>query len=77
MFVSGVYVSGDVKGWSVGGEGNHEAVRLRCRTSGVLDHTKIVLYSQLRTRETTPCIPYTKIRKRLKIRYEIGGLRTS
>jgi hypothetical protein len=43
MFVSGVYVSGDVKGWSVGGEGNHEAVRLRCRTeSGVLDYTKIV-----------------------------------
>jgi hypothetical protein len=27
MFVSGVYVGGDIKGWSVGGEGNHEELK--------------------------------------------------
>jgi hypothetical protein len=42
MFVSGVYISGDINGWSGGGEGNHEAVRLGCGTSGVLDYRKIV-----------------------------------
>jgi hypothetical protein len=28
MFVSGVYVGGDIKGWSMGGgEGNHEELK--------------------------------------------------
>jgi hypothetical protein len=54
MFVSGVYVGGDIKGGGKGIVRNSKAVRLRCnesRTSGVVDYMKIVYSVTARERQ--------------------------